>query len=467
MGLSTAITPVLRYGDADAAARWLCEAFGFQELNRAQELDGCVRYVSLRLGDSVVLVRPIARSALDDLMVQPEAIDGANMQTCYLTIPDVTDHHQRAQGAGAKVELEPQDDGLGGRFYTCRDLEGHLWSFGTHTYGVADDAASAFQPAELGPSRSSTPIAPPQRRVAPETEKRSQLLRTIAILVATGIVGAGAWAYYAIFVESALREATATSVATTTRLEDTAKQLVHERSRRLIAEDASTEAATKLAEERTVAAQLRQIMQHTSAELADVRREKDDAVRAFDELSREQGLARQRAEAEAAVAKVQLADTEARLARLASEEKVNSTDKEELLVAKAALLEANKKIEQLRARQLEPKVADSGDPIVEDSPCMLAVQGRIASSYKGQKTWTAANLSRLCKAAEESEEPGRCFEEIMRGKVDWGAGTTWSTANALALCGGTGNARRTIDCFNREISSSQTWQVAIRQCRAR
>jgi hypothetical protein len=94
------------------------------------------------------------------------------------------------------------------------------------------------------------------------------------------------------------------------------------------------------------------------------------------------------------------------------------------------------------------------------------VQGKVASSHKGPNIWVAANLGRLCRRAETSVEPAKCFEEIMRGGVNWGAGTTWATANALALCGGTRNARRTLDCFKGEIASSQTWQVAIRQCRS-
>jgi uncharacterized glyoxalase superfamily protein PhnB len=470
MGRTATITPVLRYRDAATAARWLCEAFGFQEHDRAQELGGGVRYVSLRLGDSIVLVRPVAGSVLDDLMVQPEAVGGANTQICYLTVPDVTGHHARARDAGAKVELEPQDDGLGGRFYTCRDLEGHLWSFGTRTYGVADDAPSAFEPAELGPSRSSAPIAPPRRHVAREAGKRGRPVRTLAILVATGALVAGGWASHGIYAARALKEATAASMATASRLDDTAKQLEHERERRSVAEDAAAKAAAKLAEERALVARLRQAMQGAAAELADVRREKDEAVRALasaNALSREHELARQRAEAQAAAAKVRLAEAEGRLARLASEEKVNSTDKEELQVARAAVLEANRTIEDLRARQLEPMLPDGGDPIAEDSPCVLAVQGKVASGHKGQNTWTAANLTRLCRGAEASVEPGKCFGEIMRGKVDWGAGTTWVTANALALCGGTRSARHTLDCFSREISSRQPWQAAIRQCRAR
>jgi hypothetical protein len=55
----------------------------------------------------------------------------------------------------------------------------------------------------------------------------------------------------------------------------------------------------------------------------------------------------------------------------------------------------------------------------------------------------------------------------MSGKVEWGAGTAWATANAVALCSGTRSARRTLDCFKGEISSSRTWQAAIQQCRPR
>src|SRR3990172_5921018 len=96
MAHAMSITPVLRYRDADAAARWLCEAFGFEEHDRAQDLDGHVRYVSLRLGDSTVLVRSIANLIVDDLMVQPEAIGGANTQLCYLTVQEVSSHHARS-----------------------------------------------------------------------------------------------------------------------------------------------------------------------------------------------------------------------------------------------------------------------------------------------------------------------------------------------------------------------------------
>jgi hypothetical protein len=268
-------------------------------------------------------------------------------------------------------------------------------------------------------------------------------------------------------------------VATAARLEDIVKQLAQERSRRLVAEAASEEAAAKLAEERMVAAQLRQAVQSASAEPASIRREKDEAVRALEaanELSEKLQLAKSRAVAQLAAAQMQIAGAAAKLDEMASKEaearaqlardhEVNLRDKEELREAKSALLAANGKIEELRAWQLEPVLPD-GDPVAANSPCVLGSQRKLASS-KSPNTWTVANISRLCRGAEASLEPAKCFDEIMRGKVEWGAGTTWVTSNALALCAGTKSARRTLDCFSRAVSSSQTWQVAIRQCRAK
>jgi uncharacterized glyoxalase superfamily protein PhnB len=368
MACGTTITPVLRYRDVGVASRWLCEAFGFQEHNRAQELGGHVRYVSLRLGDSFVLVRPIANSVFDNLMVQPEAVGGANTQISYLTIADATEHCAHAKAAGAIIELEPQDDGLGGRFYTCRDLEGHLWSFGTQTYGVAHGATSAFEPAELSPSLPRTGIASPHGHNTREPARRSRRLREIGIAAATaGLVSAG-WLYLGTYVDSASTNMETTSVSTAAHLKEAAEQLARERSRRLAAEDASKKIETRLAEEGTVAAELRQGMQRAQAALADMRQEKDQAVLALkssNELLQEQRLARDRAEAEVAASKAQVVDVEAKLAetaateaRLAKLQQDALMDKKELQETRAALLAAKRQNEELLAR-FEPAPSGS------------------------------------------------------------------------------------------------------------
>ncbi|HEY7552603.1 MAG TPA: VOC family protein [Hyphomicrobiaceae bacterium] len=363
---ATAITPVLRYRDVGAASRWLCEAFGFQEHNRAQELGGYVRYVSLRLGDSFVLVRPVANSILDHLMVQPEAVGGANTQICYLTIANAADHCAHAEAAGATIELEPQDDGLGGRFYTCRDLEGHLWSFGTQTYGIAHGATSAFEPAELSPSLPRAGIALPRGDDARKPARRSRLLREIGVAAATGVLVSAGWLYFDTY--SASRNKETISAPMAARLKETAEQLAHERSRRLVAEEASKKVETILAEERTVAVELRKGMQRAQAALADIRQEKDQAVRALkssNELLQEHRLARDRAEAETAVAKTKIAEAETKLAKTAETEaqlarlqQDTLMDKEELQKARTALLAAKRQNEELLAR-FEPAVSNA------------------------------------------------------------------------------------------------------------
>ena len=44
---------------------------------------------------------------------------------------DADAHHARARAAGAEILLALEDQDYGGRGYTCRDPQGHVWSFGT------------------------------------------------------------------------------------------------------------------------------------------------------------------------------------------------------------------------------------------------------------------------------------------------------------------------------------------------
>ena len=51
---------------------------------------------------------------------------------CYFVVADIEEHFKRAKEAGAAIELEIKDYEHGGRRYSCRDLEGHVWTFGTY-----------------------------------------------------------------------------------------------------------------------------------------------------------------------------------------------------------------------------------------------------------------------------------------------------------------------------------------------
>lgn len=97
--------------------------------------------------------------------------------------------------------------------------------------------------------------------------------------------------------------------------------------------------------------------------------------------------------------------------------------------------------------------------------CASAVQGKIAWNRSGNKHWSVANIARLCKGAEDSAEPARCFSKIMQGGISWGGGTRWQWPNAIKLCQGARNARARISCFKEKVAKKTPWRKAIRKCR--
>ena len=75
-------------------------------------------------------------SARDDefggLIAQPGDIDGRETRTPYVVVEDLETHYARAIAAGAEIISELAEQPYGGSLYTCRDLEGHIWHFGTY-----------------------------------------------------------------------------------------------------------------------------------------------------------------------------------------------------------------------------------------------------------------------------------------------------------------------------------------------
>lgn len=104
------------------------------------------------------------------------------------------------------------------------------------------------------------------------------------------------------------------------------------------------------------------------------------------------------------------------------------------------------------------------EALVGGSGCASQVQGKLAWNYRNDKRWAQSNVERLCRGAELSAEPARCFQRVMHGGVNWGGGTRWSWKNAIDLCEGTRNAKATVSCFEQKIRQGQAWPAAIRQC---
>jgi uncharacterized glyoxalase superfamily protein PhnB len=126
------IIPCLRYRNAPAAIEWLCEAFGFEKPLVVPNPDGTIAHAQLSFGNGMIMLGSIVDSEFGRLMKQPDEIGGAETQTPYVIVADADVVYSRAKAAGAKIVIDIKDEDYGGRGFSCRDLEGHLWNFGTY-----------------------------------------------------------------------------------------------------------------------------------------------------------------------------------------------------------------------------------------------------------------------------------------------------------------------------------------------
>jgi uncharacterized glyoxalase superfamily protein PhnB len=121
------IFPILRYNDARAAISWLCAAFGFVERFSVPETGEFVRHAQLVLGTNIIMLG----SSRDDGLLSPHTLGAATQALCVY-VPDLDEHFECAQLAGAEITSPPKDTDFGCREYHARDPEGHLWTFGTY-----------------------------------------------------------------------------------------------------------------------------------------------------------------------------------------------------------------------------------------------------------------------------------------------------------------------------------------------
>ncbi|RSZ58676.1 glyoxalase [Massilia atriviolacea] len=128
------VIPCLRYRDAPAAIDWLCHHFGFQKQLVVPGDNNTILHAQLSFGNGMVMLG--STSAIDSeyskLMKQPDEIGGAQTQTICVVVEDADAVYDRVLSARAPIVMDIKDEDYGGRSFTCRDLEGHVWTFGTY-----------------------------------------------------------------------------------------------------------------------------------------------------------------------------------------------------------------------------------------------------------------------------------------------------------------------------------------------
>ncbi len=122
------IFPVLRYNNAREAIRWLCTSFGFVELFAVPEEGKIVRHAQLRFGTNVIMLGSV-RMGVE--ITSPDQL-GNSTQALSVFVDDVDAHFERARLAGVEIIDPLRGTDFGAREYHARDLEGHIWTFGTY-----------------------------------------------------------------------------------------------------------------------------------------------------------------------------------------------------------------------------------------------------------------------------------------------------------------------------------------------
>lgn len=126
------IMPCMRYRDAPAAIEWLCRTFGFEKALVVPNEDGTIAHAQLSFGNGMIMLGSIFDTDYGRLMAQPADSGMLVTQSCYLVVDDADLVHRRAVDAGAPILMELKDEDYGGRGFSCRDPEGHVWSIGTY-----------------------------------------------------------------------------------------------------------------------------------------------------------------------------------------------------------------------------------------------------------------------------------------------------------------------------------------------
>ena len=132
--IRTPIIPCLSYRNAPAAIEWLCSYFGFAKHLVVPGDNNIILHAQLTLGTGMIMLGSAGKNEgeYSKLIKQPEDIGGCETQTVCLVVADADVIYRRVKEGGTEILLDIKDEDYGGRSFTCRDLEGHIWTIGTY-----------------------------------------------------------------------------------------------------------------------------------------------------------------------------------------------------------------------------------------------------------------------------------------------------------------------------------------------
>lgn len=130
---TSTIIPGMRYRDALKMIDWLQQAFGFEKQAVYLAGDTRVAHAQLTFGNGMIMLGSVDNgSSMPGLVAQPDEIGNRETQHPCLIVSECEPIYASAKAAGAEMVMELTQMEYGGKAFTCRDPEGHLWSIGEY-----------------------------------------------------------------------------------------------------------------------------------------------------------------------------------------------------------------------------------------------------------------------------------------------------------------------------------------------
>jgi uncharacterized glyoxalase superfamily protein PhnB len=127
------IIPGMRYRDALKMIDWLERAFGFERHAVYMAGETIVAHAQMTFGNGMIMLGSIDNgSESARLMLQPDEIGYRETKSLSLIVSDCEAIYATAKAAGAEMVLDLREMEYGGKAFTCRDPEGHIWSIGEY-----------------------------------------------------------------------------------------------------------------------------------------------------------------------------------------------------------------------------------------------------------------------------------------------------------------------------------------------
>ena len=125
----------LHLENAAEAIEFYTKAFGAKEKFRLTEPSGRIGHAELDFDGTTVMVS----DEFPEYGIKGPRALGGSAVSIHIHVDDADEAIRRAAAAGAKIEMEPQDQFYGERSGVVRDPFGHCWNIGHSLEDVSHD----------------------------------------------------------------------------------------------------------------------------------------------------------------------------------------------------------------------------------------------------------------------------------------------------------------------------------------